>query len=395
MADFSDVEDKYLVRFALKHEIAGTQISWIELSTKMKRWKGNKEKLRLRLKALKTRFGPNICDLPRRYLEDTPRQPMRVSNTIVTKKRLAAFTLEANAPPRRKHGDSTDVLAFDHSFGGMDSSILTSSVRLGDVASSSELPRTVLELFNASLDAVNSETSARDSSCALSSLCFAANFVCGAVDELVVAELECYAIVEKMFQSIPRADVRHKSSNPEQHMGEVSMVGVSALLSALEIKKKDVFMDVGAGIGNVLAQVALQSRAHKVLGIEVRERAVQLAKHVIADTAIHHRQLSKITMLAGDIRTLETTLLKSVESSTILYSFNTVFDHSTNMAIESLCCELSSLRLVALADKFCPRHERRPTCRNKFCTEWKLKEEVEVHVTYSSKPVSFYIYTRQ
>jgi Histone methylation protein DOT1 len=418
MADFSDAEDKYLVRLALKHEIAGTQISWTELSKKMKKWKNNKEKLRLRLKCLKTRFGPNICDFPRRYFEDKPRQPRRVSKNIVTTNRSDALRLDTNTAPRPRaidaseHDDLTNTLALEdscggmdsleasvgsleHSFGGMNSAV---PVRADDSRHTTPLmepPRSILEEFNATLDAFNSQTSVHDSSCALSSLCVVASLVRGTVEELVVEDLVCYAIIEKMFQFIPRAEVCHKSSHPEQHMGEVSMVGVTALLSALEIQKEDVFMDVGAGIGNVVAQVALQSRAHLVLGIEIRERAVQLAKRVIADTAIHHRQLLKIIMLAGDIRMLEIIFNASVQSSTILYSFNTVFDNATNTAIESLCCELRSLRLVVVAHKFCPRHERRQNCRNKFCTKWKMEEEVNVDVTYSPKPVRFFIYKRQ
>jgi H3 lysine-79-specific histone-lysine N-methyltransferase len=184
-------------------------------------------------------------------------------------------------------------------------------------------------------------------------------------------------------------------TSPEQYLGEVSMASVTALLKVLEIQQKDVFMDVGAGIGNIIAQVALQSLAHQVLGIEIRESAVLVAKQILADTAIRYPQLLKITMLDGDIRASETIAHDIVLSCTILYSFNKVFDHTSNMAIEALSCQLSRLRLVAVANKFCPRHDLRQTCRNQFCAKWKLREQVEVNVTYSSKPVLFCIYERQ
>ncbi len=148
--------------------------------------------------------------------------------------------------------------------------------------------------------------------------------------------------------------------------------------------------------GNVVAQVALQSHASKVVGVEVRERAVSLARRAIASAATQHPQLLKISMLSQDIRAPDTSIKhRSVQESTVLYCFNKVFDHTSRIALESLACQLDRLRLVVVADKFCPRHERRKRCLNEFCTKWTMYEEVQMSVTYSSKPVSFSMYKRK
>jgi len=388
MADFSDMEDKRLVQIALKHEIAGTQISWVAVAKQVKKWKNNKEKLRLRLKALKSRFGPRICDFPRRYVDGTLSRRKCIPNASVISNRYLqnpatverSVVLSSRPPVNATPSLSVETNQHNDDQFGQSSSILAH--------------------FNGLLDVDRhtppcARTLSKPDAYTLSNLCIAANYVSGVADESVLVESECYNIVERMFQSIPRSEIRHKSSHPELNMGEVSMVGVTALLRALDIQKEDVFLDIGAGIGNVLAQVALQSCANKVLGIEVRERAALLAWRVIGESALRHLQFQKITMLMGDIRTLETSEQASLQGSTILYSFNTVFDHASRVALESLTCQLGSLRLVVVADKFCPRHERRQNCRNEFCTMWKMKESVQVSVTYSSKPVSFSIYERQ
>jgi hypothetical protein len=418
MADFSDAEDKHLVQIALKHELAGTQISWIRVAKGMKKWKNCKEKLRLRLKALKSRFGPHIVDFPRRYLEDTPRErkrpphasltanrqpryPLTVKTGVVVSSRhpaLDAISLPIEPSAAQIPVDEPDVsLDAPDQFNAVDSTLVDESqhatpvptYEINQQCDDQGKTGTLLAEFNAMFDADEFERTEDDSS-ALSSLCVAAN-ICGAY-----VDAECYQIVAKMFQSVQRTVVRCTSGHPELNMGEVSMVGVTALLSALDIQKEDVFLDVGAGIGNVLAQVALQSRARKVLGIEVREPAVVLSRRVITAAAVHHHKLWKIKTMIGDIRNLPDMIEHTcVQESTVLYSFNTVFDYTSRVALESLSCQLSNLRLVVVADKFCPRHERRKHCLNEYCTIWKMKEEVRVNVTYSSKPVTFSIYKRQ
>ncbi|KAE9339757.1 hypothetical protein PR003_g10850 [Phytophthora rubi] len=43
------------------------------------------------------------------------------------------------------------------------------------------------------------------------------------------------------------------------------------MMDALEpLTERDIFLDVGAGIGNVLAQVALATKVSKCIGVEVR-----------------------------------------------------------------------------------------------------------------------------
>jgi Histone methylation protein DOT1 len=420
MADFSDAEDKHLVQIALKHEIAGTQISWVEAAKEFKKWKHNKEKLRLRLKALKTRFGPDICDFPQRLIIVTPRT--RKGKVSANSYRSSLQQSKVPRSPVVNHNPIQDAVPVEASTGV---SLIVMSPFESPSASADQSqhpttptkqPRTMLEEFNAIVDANSADQSQHpttptkqsrtmfeefnaivdtNSLSALSSLCVVASYVRGIIDEPVVQDSICYKIVGEMFQSIQSADVRQQSGRPEQNMGEVSMVGVTALLCALDVGADDVFLDVGAGIGNVLAQVALQSRACKVIGIEVRETAVSMAMCMIGRAALQYSQLWRINMLAGDIRAPEVIKHRCVQESTVLYCFSTVFDHTSRLALESLACRLTRLRLVVVADKFCPRHQRRQNCRNEFCTLWTMKGEVQIDVTYSCNPVLFSIYKRK
>ena len=404
MADFSDAEDKQLVQIALKHEMAGTRISWMEVAQQMKKWKNNKEKLRLRLKTLKDRFGPNICDFPERLLNETPRKRTRNRRASIVKISTAVSTTDTSAvqvlrTPVTDHHPTQDAIAVETCSAPADALYdrmsdqelaFTRSNESQPERSSTGHTSNLLLLFNAILDG-DSHRPTPSSTDATSRLCVAAAML----DEPVVEESACYKIVENMFQSISRAAVRQESGRPEQNMGEVCMASVTSLLQALRLEVTDVFLDVGAGIGNVVAQVALQSRACRVVGIEMREGAVSLAKRAIASATPHYPQLLKISLLHGDIRAPDTIKHRSVQESTVLYCFSTVFDESSKVTLERLTCELNRLRLVVVADKFCPRHERRKKCVNEFCTMWAMHKEVQMSVTYNCKQVSFSIYKRK
>jgi hypothetical protein len=181
----------------------------------------------------------------------------------------------------------------------------------------------------------------------------------------------------------------------DHNMGEVSMIGLTLLASRLEMTESDVFLDVGAGIGNVLAQLAFQSRANALVGIEMRESVVSRCNEIFSAFSKRHQELKKLTVIAGDIRDDAVVGGDSIKQCTILYSFNKVFHLTANVRLEYMCCCLPALRLVVVSGKFCPRHDRRRTCMNEFCMLWKLREEVDVQVTYSSKPVKFSIYDRR
>lgn len=61
--------------------------------------------------------------------------------------------------------------------------------------------------------------------------------------------------------------------------GEVTYGGMERLYEALELKKEDVFYDLGCGVGKLVLYVALRGTAQRSVGLEVGQRRFLLAEH--------------------------------------------------------------------------------------------------------------------
>ncbi|KAE8912920.1 hypothetical protein PF003_g2509 [Phytophthora fragariae] len=82
-------------------------------------------------------------------------------------------------------------------------------------------------------------------------------------DETLLTVPAAIRVLVSLFSEITANDIRQKSGRRENNAGELLPSGVADMLAAMEpLDERDVFLDVGAGIGNVLAQVALTTKQH-------------------------------------------------------------------------------------------------------------------------------------
>ncbi|EGZ24340.1 hypothetical protein PHYSODRAFT_481434, partial [Phytophthora sojae] len=181
--------------------------------------------------------------------------------------------------------------------------------------------------------------------------------------------------------------------DPDQHTGEISEVGVTSMLSALPIlKATDIFLDVGSGIGNVIAQVALESNVGCCVGLEVQRELAELSKSIVASAKDSHLRLTKICVHDDDIRHLRNTTMTAMQASTVVFSNNLVFDPSSNLALETFVTRAPRLAHAITMDKLCGRH--REDCKRPFCAVWSLHQTIQVSVTWSAKLHSAYWYIK-
>ncbi|POM79392.1 LOW QUALITY PROTEIN: Hypothetical protein PHPALM_2955, partial [Phytophthora palmivora] len=83
----------------------------------------------------------------------------------------------------------------------------------------------------------------------------------------------------------------------------ISMHGVSILLSLLSpVKATDVFLDVGSGVGNVVAQVAIETPIGLCIGVEIQHELSLLSKAVIESANATQPRLAKVHIYTCDIR---------------------------------------------------------------------------------------------
>jgi hypothetical protein len=195
-----------------------------------------------------------------------------------------------------------------------------------------------------------------------------------------------------MFASVRRSDVRQSSGRAEQNVGELSFLGVVTLIEACQLTSSDTFLDVGAGIGNVVTQVALQTRVKLAIGIEIRVDVAVIGQDIISThQARDFPQLERSRIIIGDIRKTDK---GSLVDATILYSNNVLFAPESNLGIERVCCMLESLRLVVLAVPACHRHSAR--CMKEFCAMWSLSGDgIQVGTEFRSETLKLYMYVRK
>jgi hypothetical protein len=194
-----------------------------------------------------------------------------------------------------------------------------------------------------------------------------------------------------MYNNVTKADVAQKSGQSNLNCGEIHPIGLTRVLNAFaDISRDDVFLDVGSGIGNVIAQVALESQARLCLGIEIQKHAANLAKKIMNQNLHRFSEFKRVWQVEADIRQLSMDTLARLQGVTIIFTNNLVFDQEAHQKVEELICSLSKLRYVAVARKFCYRH--RKNCKRLFCQMFELMQEVEVEVQWTSSLVRLYLF---
>ncbi|POM72670.1 Histone methylation protein, partial [Phytophthora palmivora] len=98
-------------------------------------------------------------------------------------------------------------------------------------------------------------------------------------------KLEQTQAVEILFASVGKADIRQKSGKRHLNAGEILPTGVTALIDAVgNFGVHDIFLDVGRDLGNVVAQVTLQTSASKCYGIEVCDEVLSCGLQLMEKT---------------------------------------------------------------------------------------------------------------
>ncbi|ETK86293.1 hypothetical protein L915_09070, partial [Phytophthora nicotianae] len=87
-----------------------------------------------------------------------------------------------------------------------------------------------------------------------------------------------HQIVDNVFRSVSRKQVKPKRPNLEHRSGGISKAGVTAILAVLpRLQGTDIFLDIGSGIGNVIVQVALETQVGMCVGIEAQSQLAKLS----------------------------------------------------------------------------------------------------------------------
>lgn len=150
--------------------------------------------------------------------------------------------------------------------------------------------------------------------------------VCDVAPRFVRPELDPRAIVRGLYRGIdgfeiPRVDerrVRKARSSPTY--GEIMPTAALRMLESLRLGPRDVFMDLGCGVGKVCMMAALATGVRKVVGVELASRRIEYARRVVAQAekaGLVARR--RVELHEGDI------LRADFSRATVIYTCSTAF----------------------------------------------------------------------
>ncbi|EGZ10005.1 hypothetical protein PHYSODRAFT_338705 [Phytophthora sojae] len=151
--------------------------------------------------------------------------------------------------------------------------------------------------------------------------------------------------VHDAVSSLYASALRQPVHAPDCHAGEISPTGVSAILAVIPtLTIADAFVDFGSGIGNVVAQVALETCVGRCIGIEFQDNLANMSKLLIRGARVDFPNLSKVTIHEADLRA---------------------------MSPADFASSAAGLVHVVVMATICGGH--RPTCPRNFCSVWTLR----------------------
>ncbi|ETL43769.1 hypothetical protein L916_05811, partial [Phytophthora nicotianae] len=111
------------------------------------------------------------------------------------------------------------------------------------------------------------------------------------------------SVVKILLRDISAGDIRQRAGQRQNNAGEILPSGVARMLDAIRpLDETDVFLDIGAGIGNVLAHEALSTDVSKCIGVKVRSELCSIATKHIHRFSVAYPLLQKIVIQAADVR---------------------------------------------------------------------------------------------
>lgn len=121
--------------------------------------------------------------------------------------------------------------------------------------------------------------------------------------------------------TVPKAeDLSIRRAKSSSLYGEITFASLDKLLSYLDINERDVFFDLGSGVGKVVLQVAMTAPVKKAFGIELSATRYKDSKLVL-DRAAKEKWVLRRKCEFRKENILETDLSKA----SIIYTCSTAF----------------------------------------------------------------------
>ncbi|KAG1712089.1 hypothetical protein DVH05_009328 [Phytophthora capsici] len=411
---FLDEEDRGLVQLARRYAVLGTgRIPWKRVAHELKRWKRSSVELAQRMNSLKRTYGTDLTKFPSSFFSPIrAARGRRSAHVELIRHPRARETSTQNdnkavlgAPERGNHQGIREIANE-----GRDTSVgcaggATTS-RTMDSTCGIYVSTAVARNFDVYLAEPSGVQTALNSS---SALCHVAQPTRAEKPITETSHDSCSSrracigdkvvsqIVSTLFKDIARREVVYPASEPHLNAGELLPDGVISQIKAIQrinpIQSRDVFLDIGSGVGNVVAQFALSTKVRACIGIEIRRVLADRCNAMLVDHVAEWARLQNVEVYAEDVNQIDLSLTYPFSSATIVLANNLRFEPSTTLHITNELLFLTDAWLVVFTSEVCPRHSS--TCSNVFCTRWKLETVATLKVSWTATLVPAYLYTER
>ncbi|EEY53467.1 histone methylation protein, putative [Phytophthora infestans T30-4] len=198
--------------------------------------------------------------------------------------------------------------------------------------------------------------------------------------------------IRDIFSNVSAADVRQQAGKTDENAGEMLPAAISSVIQMIgAVHRDDVFLKIGAGLGNVAAQFAIQTIARRCLGIEKGPEVFLRGVHCLREHTPRLLLLHKVFLSQGDV--LDTPLSSRLpfQRASIVFLNDFLFDELAKLAVQEQLYMMPRVHLIVSTSRFCPRH--RDSCRRRFCSKWRLAKITYGRGSWKSPPIPIYMYT--
>lgn len=146
---------------------------------------------------------------------------------------------------------------------------------------------------------------------------------------------------------IPKNDEKHvKNSAGSPVYGEITIASIDKLIDHLKLSSKDVFFDLGSGVGKVVIQVAANSKVKKAVGIELSKTRHKDACIAFKKAVEYLPQIQKrCEFICDDL------LEADLKAATVIYTCSTAFSQKFMVQVAKMLLKYKHpFLLVSLQD---------------------------------------------
>lgn len=377
---FTFEDDKELVQQARSFLSDGSRISWQDIAHRMRHTGHTSSALQKRLGALKRTWGRDISRFPSSFFTPVVRPRGRPQAII---RQIRALTR-----PRTQSPEIIDLVSSPSEDTQLSRAPTESPVAATDALAAMEVSRPGND------DAISSPNHdtllAREP---VESLAGVPGDSAAKVDSRPspVPRSKVVGAVTSIFLDVPRELVIQDHKESHRNVGELMPIGINELLEELgPIDEHDIFLDIGAGVGNIVAHVALATTASMIIGIELRDDIHRVGVQMMARSSYAHRFRDRMIMVCKNVADIRLSYTPPYAFATIVCWNNILFEPKVVEYVKDQLCGMASVRTLVTTMKICARH--RKNCRNDFCTFFQLMKELVIPCSWKADLQSVFVY---